>query len=273
MRKQTIFWILAVIVTISTAYYQRRTGPTKPVKYIVEISGELIEAHLPRSHGGETDREIRITAPNTGIGGMVISKRYKMDEPYDTVSMSRLGDELISRLPSQPPAGKLEYRVHLTHQGKEYPLNEIPVVIRFKGAVPGWVLIPHILFIFAAQLLSLVAGLYAIYRLKGFKLYGYLTVILLLFGGFILGPVIQKYAFGAFWTGFPLGQDLTDNKVLFAMIFWLLAIFMNAKKERPVYTIIASIVFFLINMIPHSLMGSELDYESGEVLTGMILFL
>ena len=185
--------------------------------------------------------------------------------------MTRMGEDLVAYLPGQPPAGKLEYRVVLRHEGQEYPLNEFPVVIRFKGAVPAWVLIPHILFIFTAQLLSLLAGLFAIYRLKGYKLYGMITVILIFAGGFILGPVMQKYAFGAFWTGFPFGQDLTDNKVLFAMIFWVLAIIMNAKKERPVYTLIAASVFFLINMIPHSVMGSELDYETGEVLTGMIL--
>jgi hypothetical protein len=272
MKKQTVFWILAVLVTLSTAYYQRRTGPTKPVSYAMEIAGETIETLLPRSHGGETDRELRIYAPSTEIGGMMIFKRYKVDEPHDTVPLSRMGDELITHLPSQPPAGKLEYRIVLTHEGKDYALNEVPVVIRFKGAVPGWVLLPHILLIFTAQLLSLVAGLYALYRLKGYKLYSYLTVICIFIGGLFLGPVIQKYAFGAFWTGFPLGQDLTDNKVAFAMVFWVLALVMNVRKDRPVYTIIASIVFFLINMIPHSLMGSELDYESGEVLTGMILF-
>jgi len=272
-KKQTVFWILAVIITLSTAYYQRRTGPTKPVSYSIEISGKHIETRLPRSHGVETDREIRIEAADTGIGGMLIFKRYKSGDPYDTLAMSRMGNELIAHLPSQPPAGKLEYIIILTKDGKEYSLNKIPVVIRFKGTVPAWVLIPHILFIFTAQLLSLVAGLYAIYRLKGYKLYGSLTVVLILVGGFILGPVIQKYAFGAFWTGFPFGQDLTDNKVLFAMVFWILALVMNVKKDRPVYSIIASIIFFLINMIPHSLMGSELDYESGEVLTGMILFL
>jgi hypothetical protein len=145
------------------------------------------------------------------------------------------------------------------------------VVIRFKGDVPALVLIPHILFIFTAQLLSLVAGLYAVFRLGKYKMYGLLTVILLFTGGFILGPVIQKFAFGAYWTGFPSGGDMTDNKVLVAMVFWILAVVMNIRRDRPALALLAAVVFFLVNMIPHSMFGSELDYQSGEVMTGMIL--
>ena len=117
----------------------------------------------------------------------------------------------------------------------------------------------------------MIAGLYVIFKISRYKLYGILTVVFLLLGGFVLGPIIQKYAFGAFWTGFPFGMDLTDNKVLFAMIFWILAVALNIKKERPNLVLVASIVFFLVNLIPHSMFGSELNYESGEVVTGMIM--
>ncbi|MFC2115819.1 hypothetical protein ACFLTU_05050 [Bacteroidota bacterium] len=271
MKKQTIFWIIAVVVTLAQATYQRMTGPTYPVDRSIEISGQTIESSLPRSHGGETDKEIRIQIPDSEISGQIIYKRYKTDESYDTVFMDHQDTDLVGYLPHQPPAGKLEYTVVLVKDDMPYPLNDVPVVIRFKGSVPAWVLIPHILFIFTAELLSLVAGLFAIARLGKYKLYSILTVIFLFVGGFVLGPVIQKYAFGAYWTGFPFGQDLTDNKVLFAMIIWIVAVAMNIRKDRPKLALLAAIVLFLMNMIPHSMFGSELDYESGEVLTGMIM--
>jgi hypothetical protein len=273
MKKQTLFWILAIIITISTGLYQRMTGPTYPVTRSVEIEGAVIEASLPRSHGGTTDREVSIKVPDGNIEGLIIYKRYKTADLLDTIDMAVQGLELIGYLPGQPPAGKLEYTIVLVKDNRSYTVNEVPVIIRFKGSVPAFVLIPHILFIFTAQLLSLVAGLFAIYRLRRYKLYGILTIIFLFIGGFILGPVIQKYAFGAFWTGFPFGQDMTDNKVLFAMLFWILAVVMNIRKDRPAYGWIAALVFFLVNMIPHSVLGSELDYETGVVNTGMILIL
>lgn len=271
MKKQTIFWILAVVITISTVIYQRKTGPTYPVNRTVEIAGADIAVSLPRSHGGNTDREISVTFPGDDIEGQIIYKRFKTADPHDTVRMVMQGQELVGYLPNQPPAGKLEYTVVLLKDDQAYTVNEVPVVIRFKGSVPAFVLIPHVLFIFTAQLLSLVAGLFAIYRMRSYKLYGILTIAFLFVGGFVLGPVIQKYAFGAYWTGFPFGQDMTDNKVLVALLFWILAVVMNIRKDRPAYAWIAALVFFLVNMIPHSMFGSELDYETGVVNTGMIL--
>ncbi len=269
--KKTLIWISAILITLATVIYQRKTGPTYPVECTTEIAGQTIESELPRSHGGEGGREVRIEVKNRDIEGMIIFKRYKTEDPYDTVQMVRQDHGLSGLLPHQPPAGKLEYRVVMVKNGIPYPLNETPVVIRFKGDVPAGVLIPHILFIFAAELLSLIAGLYVLFRLSRYKLYGILTVAFLFAGGFVLGPVIQKYAFGAFWTGFPFGQDLTDNKVLFAMVFWILAMTLNIRRDRPRLVLLASIVFFLMNMIPHSAFGSELDYDSGEVISGMIL--
>jgi hypothetical protein len=88
----------------------------------------------------------------------------------------------------------------------------------------------------------------------------------------ILGPLVQKYAFGELWTGIPFGWDLTDNKTLIAFAFWVLAVWMNRKKARPGYTVLAAIVLLLIYSIPHSMFGSQLNYDTGTVTQGMILF-
>ena len=106
MKKQTIFWILAVVITIATVIYQRKTGPTYPVDRNIEIGATIIEASLPRSHGGSTDSEIAITVPGDDIEGLIIYKRYKTADPHDTVRMVMQGQELIGFLPNQPPAGE-----------------------------------------------------------------------------------------------------------------------------------------------------------------------
>jgi hypothetical protein len=87
----------------------------------------------------------------------------------------------------------------------------------------------------------------------------------------ILGPLVQNYAFGELWTGIPFGWDLTDNKTLIALIFWILAVYMNRKSDKPVYTVLAAVILLLVYSIPHSLFGSQLDYASGQVTQGMIL--
>jgi hypothetical protein len=125
---------------------------------------------------------------------------------------------------------------------------------------------------FLAMLFSTLAGLMSLIRYAQYKKYAILTLILLSIGGMILGPLVQYYAFGDLWTGIPFGWDLTDNKTLIAFLFWILAVIMNRKQERPLYTALAAFVLLLIYSIPHSMFGSELDYSTGQVTQGIIMF-
>ena len=85
-----------------------------------------------------------------------------------------------------------------------------------------------------------------------------------------MGPIMQFQAFGEYWTGFPKGYDLTDNKTLLAFVMWIAALTLNLKKNRPIWIIAAAIFTLIIFSIPHSLFGSELNYETGKVIQGMI---
>jgi hypothetical protein len=104
-----------------------------------------------------------------------------------------------------------------------------------------------------------------------YKKYGVWTLILLIAGGFVFGTLVQYLAFGELWTGIPIGWDLTDNKTLIALIFWILAVVLNRKKEKPLYTALAAIVLLIVFSIPHSLLGSELNYSTGRVIQGIFL--
>jgi hypothetical protein len=170
--------------------------------------------------------------------------------------------QLSAELPHQPPAGKIMYRVILTSpEGQPTELTSEPVIIRFKGDVPAAVLIPHIILMFAAMLLSTRTGLEALARGPGTRGMTLWTVILLFGGGLILGPVVQKYAFGAIWTGWPFGHDLTDNKTVVAFAAWLIALIRVWKRsDRRLSVIVASVVLLAIYLIPHSVLGSEIDY-------------
>jgi hypothetical protein len=91
---------------------------------------------------------------------------------------------------------------------------------------------------------------------------------ILIVGGLVLGPVVQKYAFGEYWTGVPNGWDLTDNKVAVGFLVWVAAVAANRRRRRPAWIVAAALVTLVVFAIPHSMMGSELDPATGEVLTG-----
>jgi hypothetical protein len=86
---------------------------------------------------------------------------------------------------------------------------------------------------------------------------------LLVVGGLFLGPVVQKFAFDAFWTGWPFGTDLTDNKTALAALAWLPATLL-ALRNRPlrVAVIVGWLVMMGVFLIPHSLRGSQIDWSS-----------
>jgi len=108
----------------------------------------------------------------------------------------------------------------------------------------------------------------------GYKKVGKYALISLIIGGFIFGPLMQKFAFGEYWTGIPFGYDLTDNKTLIAVLAWAFALWHGSKKKnsRAVF-IFAMVATLAVYLIPHSVLGSELDRNTGEVVTGMIAWL
>ncbi|NIM91656.1 MAG: hypothetical protein GTO17_11995 [Candidatus Aminicenantes bacterium] len=261
--KKFAIWTIAIIITLATALYQRRTGPTYPVEGKAELAGSTIRYILDRSHGGEEDHEVQVKADNRDVTGSVQYKRYKTDDPWTTLAMLRQEDLLTAKLPHQPPAGKLAYKVILSHEEEQISLTgERPVIIRFRGDVSPFALIPHVIIMFLAMLFSNRAGIEALRPTANPRKYAIWTLVLLFVGGIILGSIVQKLAFGVFWTGFPLGYDLTDNKTLIALIGWLVAVIAGrGGKPARWWVLGAAILLLVVYLIPHSLMGSELDYS------------
>lgn len=274
--KKTILWSLAVIITIAAALYQRTTGPTYPKVLNVTLNGTPNKFKLTRSIALNERSEVKLNVEDENISAKLYYKRFKSDEEYQVNDFKPRKEKrfvgLFAEVPQQPAAGKIQYYLEVTDDnGSQTFFKEAPIVIRFKGGVPALILVPHILLMFVAMLFSTLAGLMSLIKYPQYKKYAIWTLLLFIAGGMILGPVVQYYAFGELWTGIPLGWDLTDNKTLIALIFWILAVVMNRKSDKPMYTALAALVLLLVYSIPHSLFGSELDYASGEVTQGIIL--
>ncbi len=289
--KKTLIWILGVVFTISVAVYQKMTGPTYPFKENVVLHGK--EVSLKFSRSGESTPEdvskpylmvLKIKEP--GITAMIKYRKYPTNDDFKIAPFVFKGDRYEAELPQQPAAGKLEYTAMVSDGKNVYNIPR--QIIRFKDPVPLHWLAPHIFFMFLAMLFSNVAAFMAIFKVgdlsqaakKGwaklkpnnFVSITIWTSVFLAIGGLWLGPVVQKHAFGEFWTGVPFGWDLTDNKTLIAAIFWGIALFMNSRKPSRFWTVMAAVVMLAVYAIPHSMFGSELDPETGKVIQGMILF-
>lgn len=260
--RSIILWMIAILLTVATAVYQRVTGPTYPIKGEVELGGKLINYKLDRTHAGSTNNEVKIKIIDQNISGLLFWKRFKTNDVWHQQEMKFNNGYLIGTLPNQPPAGKLVYKIILNNDKQKITIPEEPVIIRFRGDVPVFIIVPHVILIFLAMLLSTRTGLEYFNKNPNYKKLTYWTFGILILGGLIFGPIMQKYAFGEFWTGIPFGIDLTDNKTLVAVIGWIIALIALKKSAKPQrWIIFASILMFVIYLIPHSVLGSELDYN------------
>jgi hypothetical protein len=270
-------WILAFVLMLSAGVYQRYTGPTYELRGSYTVGDQAVKYRLVRSAYSTADTVVVIPAP-VGVAGELVYRRYPTDDEFTRVPLERRGEELVGTLPAQPPAGKLEYHLDLmTPVGPVVaPDTGENAVIRFKGEVPAWVLILHVAFMFFGVLVAWRVGLGALFSGQGIRKLSWVALGLFTVGGFFLGPWVQKYAFDDWWTGVPFGWDLTDNKTLVMWLAWffaLVAISRGAKrdaaeggstgeKKARFAVVIAAIVTVAVYLIPHSMAGSQLDYDA-----------
>jgi len=276
LKRVILIWLLAFILTAVFLVWQKISGPTYEKRFDVELVGTRIKGELLRTHSITGDMPVTVHVPDEDVTATLVWRRYPTDDPWLEVPMVRDGEVLRSSIPKQGMAGKVEYHVEFAKAGQmvEVPSGEAAVA-RFKGDVPNTILILHIFAIVLAFLFSTGAGLEALTNGSNLKVLSRITLGFLAVGGLMLGPIVQKYAFNAYWTGWPLGEDLTDNKLAVGALLWLITVIRsrNAGPDNHAgkwWAVAAMVVIFIIFSIPHSIHGSTLDYESGEHIQVMM---
>lgn len=271
--RNILLWTLAVLMMLVAVVYQRRTGPTYPKRGEVTVGGQEYSYRLIRSEYSHEDARVALPDLGEGAAATLTFKRYKTADAFTSLPFGKEDKdgkkELAAYLPKQPAAGKLEYYVTVEAGGQQQrvPAGAENVVIRFKDHVPNLLLWSHVVMMFFSVLIGMRAGLGAAAGDPRMRTQSWITFIGMSVGGMILGPLVQKYAFGEYWTGFPWGYDLTDNKMLIMWIVWLIActtIGLRPKKKELVgriVVVIAMLVMTAVYLIPHSFRGSELDYS------------
>ncbi len=272
--KSILWWAFAVVFTVAMASYQKKTGPTYPISGKTTLNGKEIKYKLIRTAENDKDAEIAIQVPDTGITGTITYKRFKSNDTLTTVPLSRRNDTLFFMMPTQPAAGKMMYEIILSSGSQQVVLkakDDEFVVMRFKGPVPASVLIPHVLLMFLGLLFSTRTAVEALINgSRTFKL-ALWTLGFLVVGGLIFGPIVQKYAFGAYWTGWPFADgtainlfkmgDLTDNKTLIMVLAWVIAVLKLRKDPaNKLWPVLAAVMVLIVYLIPHSMLGSEIDH-------------
>ena len=270
MKRAILIWLVAFVLTAAFLVWQKISGPTYEKRFKVDVAGTVIKGELLRTHSINGDMPVTIHVPDAEVTAQVVWRRYPTDEPWSRIPMQRDGEVLRAHIPRQGMAGKVEYDVEFFKGDVMVPaLVDEAAVARYKGDVPNLILILHVTAIVFAFLFSTGAGFEALTNGPNLRQLSRIAFGLLVLGGLILGPIVQKYAFNAYWTGWPVGEDWTDNKLAVGALLWLTAVIQTRKAgpDNPQgkwFAVLAMLVIFVIFSIPHSIHGSTLDYETGE---------
>lgn len=259
--RSVLLWVVAFVVALVAGRYQERTGPTYPVRGAAALAGQQYPYELTRSWD-VGDQPVELAIADRQVQGRVRWRRYPTSDQWTEVQMRREGDTLRAALPHQPPAGKLEYQVELSRGDQRLLVPPKVAITRFKGPVSASILVPHIAFVFIALMFLVRAALEAALNRPLTRRYTFIGLLLFIVGAFVFGPLMQKAAFGAYWTGIPWGWDLTDNKVLFMGLAWLFAAGrVYADKSARWSVLFATAVALVVFLIPHSVWGSEIKWQ------------
>ena len=271
--KNILLWVLAVFMALAAMIYQRSTGPTYEFKGSLEHKGEKHKYELIRTH--ETTGGAKVEMPNIDADDYKATlnyKRYRTQDAITSLDFKMDADNrLTAQLPVQPAAGKMEYFVTGNIGSEAFSIpdkGEPNIVLRYKDPVSPYILIPHVVMMIIVIIFGIRAGLGAIFDDGTMRKWTIVAFGAMTLGGMILGPLVQKSAFGEYWTGFPFGGDFTDNKMLIMWLAWALALSIigfKAKKKEGLSrgaVIMAALVMTVVYLIPHSMGGSTLDYEA-----------
>ena len=273
-----VLWLIAAAFTGACLLWQDTTGPTYPLDVTIPTAKGPVHVQALRSEIIGTKLKVMLLDPVPGgVTGSVKYRIYTTNDPWTTVEM-KAGDFEFSRrgsvtkvkgfgaqLPSlDKRAGKYEYFVYVDDgSGPVSITGDKPIYARYKGDVPMLILAVHIFVIFLSMLFAVRTVLEALID-GNFKWMMWATIVTLVLGAFVLGPLVQWYAFRVWWSGFPLGGDWTDNKVVYELLAWLVAAGFNWGKRRNRWIVAAAgVVTFAVYFIPHSIFGSEYNYSTG----------
>ncbi|KPL05103.1 MAG: hypothetical protein AMJ73_02330 [candidate division Zixibacteria bacterium SM1_73] len=279
------FWkiLIALIFTIVLLVFARKTTTVKSVHKTVDRGGILIEHDTVPKRRGAGD----VVIPVKVSGAEEVKLFYRIGKmEFRAVDMNLKEGErnlFVASIPHHKKGTRAWYYIEAQKQTKDGKIavslpdknspNFKPILLKFQGNVPPYIILSHIFCLFGAIFFSVLAAFSAVDLKKGkgtmnkSVAFSLVTFIFLFMGFFPLGWALNYYTFGVLWEAFPFGSDVTDNKGQIAFLSWLVTLFLvkgTVLRKNPSKNLvsakgfsIAVIVSFMITigmyLIPHSL--------------------
>ena len=199
------------------------------------------------------------------------------DSPQEVIQLEFLeSGDYFGAIPSQKRGTDVEYYLE-ARAGRDLAVRvpkdvEKPgFTFTYKGTANQAVFVAHIVLVFVALLLFLLCGFLAFRALTHRRVVvdiprlGFLGTVIFFVSAFPLGMIVTFQRYGTPWMGFPVGNNLTSNKSLVILLYWVAAsllyrgsIFKRdpardllGRKPLPYIYLFGVLLVVVLYLIPH----------------------
>lgn len=257
MLKKISFLTVAAGLTIIATFIQQFSSYERPVKVSLDINKENYDFELPVVQEENEKYLVVLNIPDSSIHGKVFYKLYNSPESWKENKLTRNHEQLVVSLPQEKANVKVQYYLQLELKGKCFFIaKNKPVIVRYQGLAPKYILFPQFTFMFIALIFACFAGILALFSLDSYKKYSKITFYLFTLAILILGFLVHLISFGHIILNPCMHNDLTFYKNLLIFLLWLGIFQLNKKYNVRILVFLVAIATLLLYCIPQQFVFS-----------------
>ena len=236
--------VLAFVITLAMLYIARTNSKGQPEQFTAVDNGVTFNMiSVPKATENTTARlTLKVSGlPDSGATVLFCHTEVK-DAPPDRYELTDMklgrsaGDSasFYTDVQAKARGGKLYYYFEVTDStGRSLatfrPESGEPFLFKYIGEVPTYVLLAHLLFIFATVFCVSMVTVHALPLVTGgnntrpLAVFMFWAAVMCALGCYPFGIPMNYYAFNATWEGVPFGHDATDNKTQLLFVYLLFA--------------------------------------------------
>ncbi len=248
MKQSFILWISAAIITFLIGFVQSRTSSYYPISGTFGIEGQKVSYHLKKIHNSNEDFKLIIRTDRKDLRGVALWRIDNSQSEWQIDSMQFVDESLTAVIPKQNPLTKVEYKIIISHNNKEFFIPATQAVeVLLLGKVPFTISLHYYLTLFLGLLLAIRTGLESFNNRARLRLYSIFTVISFFSCALIFAPVKKAYEMGIIGKSVPPISDIFEVWLLLLVFLWIAAIVIISYAQRKkIYALSFSIISIII---------------------------
>ncbi len=250
MKQSIILWIAACVITFSAGFIQSTISPDYPENGSINTYSGNVSYSFDKVYHGKGDYIVWVLSNFKGLKGTLEWKDLNSSS-WNKVQMLSSGEAITAKIPAHSPLSKVEYKVTLLDNGRNYSVpNKGTVKLEFLGRVPSSITMFYYITLFAGLLLGIRTGLEIFNEKPRLKLYTLFTLISFFSFTLVFSTVRKGCELGVIGTTKIASiTDLFSTGPVILFVMWIAALILIFNLKKPKAWALSASVLTIITFI------------------------